>query len=363
MNEVLSKSFVFTLTLCIFGTFAVFALPAEAATAKPTCSLSISYDGKTTQTKSDEEISVLKNTPVTIVWSSKNATKAIDGDRNTIATSGVATVTPVVKTEYEYIFSQGSKKVTCSVEVSVISGTIATKTAVKNGEKINLTGKVIGVKKVVVLVMAEGTTTPTYTTKSLSVKNKKYSFTMPQTLADGNYRIILQTTGTNPVVLATSTLAVGKVAPVAHTALVVKTIPLLSGGMATVGSGVAVAYIQVINIGNKPATVTGFTFKQNGSAPVSAIAGLSIADEAGVARGSIGNMISGSPFTSPSITIPVVTTLAAKESRLFTVRAVVGPTATMNIGQTMVLALQGVIGDAGVQSALPLGGVTWTIVQ
>ena len=74
-------------------------------------------------------------------------------------------------------------------------------------------------------------------------------------------------------------------------------------------------------------------------------------------------MISGSPFTSSSITIPVVTTLAAKESRLFTVRAIVGPTATMNIGQTMVLTLQGVTGDAKVQSALPLAGVTWTIVQ
>lgn len=363
MNIVLSKGFAVTLALCIFSTFALFAQPASAATVKPTCSLSITHDGNTTQTKSQEEITVLKNTLVTINWSSKNATKAIDGDKNTVATSGTATVTPSVKTDYEYTFSQGSKKVTCSVEVNIISGTITTKTVVKNGEKINLTGKVVGVKKVVVVVFADGTTTPAYTTKSLSVKNKKYSFKMPKALADGNYRIVLQTTGATPVVLATSTIAVGKVAPIAQTALVVKTIPLLSGGMAKVGSGVAVAYVQVINVGNKPANLTGFTFAQNGTAPVSAISGLSITDEAGLARGSIGNMISGSPFTSSSITIPVVTTLAAKESRLFTVRAVVGPTATMNIGQTMVFTLQGVTGDAKVQSALPLAGVTWTIVQ
>ena len=151
MNEALSKSFAFTLVLCIFSTFALFAQPASAATTKPTCSLSITHDGITTLTKSKEEITVLKNTPVSIAWSSKNATKAIDGDRNTIATSGTATVTPTVKTEYKYTFSQGSKKVTCSVEVGIISGTITTKTVAKNGEKINLTGKVVGVKKVVVV--------------------------------------------------------------------------------------------------------------------------------------------------------------------------------------------------------------------
>ncbi len=363
MNEVLSKGFAFTLALCIFSTFALFAQPASAATDKPTCSLSITQNGITTKTKSKDKITVLKNTPITIAWSSKNATKAIDGGKDTVATSGNATVIPVAKTKYAYTFSQGSKKVTCSVEVSIISGTITTKTVAKKGEKINLTGKVVGVKKVVVVVFADGTTTPAYTTKSLSVKNKKYSFKIPKALADGNYRIVLQTTGATPVVLATSTLAVGKVAPVAQTALVVKTIPLLSGGLAKVGSGVAVAYVQVINVGNKPANLTGFTFAQNGTAPVSAISGLSITDEAGLARGSIGNMISGSPFTSSSITIPVVTTLVAKESRLFTVRAGVRPTAVMNIGQTMVLSLQGVTGDAKVQSALPLGGVTWTIVQ
>ena len=363
MNHILSKSTAFAIALTVFGTFALFVQPADAATVKPICALTVTHDGKITQTKSKETIMVLKNTPVNIVWSSKNATKAIDSARNTIAPEGTATVTPAVKTKYEYTFSQGSKKVTCSVEVDIISGTITTKTIVKNGEKINLTGKVVGVKKVAVVVYAEGTTTPTYTTKSLSVKNKKYSFKMPKALADGNYRIVLQTIGTNPVVLATSTIAVGKVAPVAQTMLVVKTIPLLNGGMAKVGSGVAVAYIQVINIGTKPANLTGFTFAQNGTAPVSAIAGLSITDEAGLARGSIGNMNSGSPFTSSVITIPITTTLAAKESRLFTVRAVVGPTATMNIGQTMVLSLQGVTGDASVQSALPLSGVTWTIVQ
>ncbi len=363
MNQLFSKTSTFAMVICIVGTFTLFAQPVSAATIKPTCSLSVTHDGITTQTKLKEEITVLKNTPVTIVWASKNATKAVDSDKNVVATSGTSTVTPEVKSKYEYTFSQGSKKVTCSVEVSIISGTITTKTVVKNGEKINLTGKVLGVKKVAVLLFADGTTTPTYTTKSLSVKNKKYSFKMPKALPDGNYRIVLQTTGASPVVLATSTIAVGKVAPVAHTALVVKTIPLLAGGMAKVGSGVAVAYIQVINVGNKPANLTGFTFAQNGTAPVSVISGLSITDEAGLARGSVGNMISGLPFTTSSITIPVITTLAAKESRLFTVRAVVGPTATMNIGQTMVLTLQGITGDAKVQSALPLSGVTWTIVQ
>ena len=363
MNQVLQRISACIITVCVVGGFTPFTPHAEAATVKPTCSLSITHDGKTTQTKSDEEISVLKNTPVTITWSSKNATKAIDGDRNTIATSGTATVTPVVKKDYEYTFSQGSKKVTCSVEVNIISGTIITKSQIKSGEKINLTGKATNVKKVTVLVYAQGSTTPAYTTKSLSVKNKKYSFKMPNTLSDGNYTIVLQTSGVNPVVLATSTIMIGKVASIAQTSLVVKTLPLLGGGMAKVGSGVAVAYIQVINMGTAPANLTGFTFAQTGSAPVFAISGLTITDETGLAKGSIGNMVSGSPFTSSSVTIPITTTLAPKESRLFTARAVVGPTANMQIGKTMVLSLQGVVGNASVQNVLPLPGVTWTIVQ
>lgn len=363
MNQALSKSTAFTIALCLFASFASFAVPAEAATAKPTCTLAFSYDGKTGQTKYDEEISILKNTPITLVWSSKNATKAIDGDRNTVATSGTATVTPAVKSEYAYTFSQGSKKVTCSVEVSIISGTITTKTVAKNGEKINLTGKVTGVKKVAVVVYAEGTTTPAYTTKALSVKNKKYSFKMPKALPDGNYRIVLQTTGTAPVVLASSTLAVGKVQPLAQSHLVVKTIPLLVGGTAKVGSSVAVSYIQVINVGTKPANLTGFTFAQNGTAPVVAIAGMTIKDESGLIQGSVGTMVTGTPFVGTSAAIPVTATLAPKESRLFTARAVVSPTAVANVGQTMSLSLQAITGDAKVQSSLPLAGVTWTIVQ
>lgn len=363
MKNCTTRLTAFGIVICVLASFAVIAPSAEAASAKPTCSLAITHKGVTSQSRSKETISVVKNDTVVLSWTSKNATKAVDAKKNTIATSGTATVTPAVKTKYAYTFSQGSKKVTCTAEVNIISGTITTKTVAKNGEKINLTGKVSGVKKVAVVVYAEGTTTPTYTTKALSVKNKKYSFKMPKVLPDGNYRLVLQTTGASPITLATSTIAVGKVEPIAQTMLIVKTIPLLAGGMAKVGSGVAVAYIQVINVGTKPANLTGFTFRQNGTAPVSAISGLSITDESGLARGSIGNMISGSPFTSSSITIPITTTLAAKESRLFTVRAVVAPTATVSIGQTMVLSLQGVTGDAKVQSALPLSGVTWTIVQ
>ena len=363
MKNFTTRLTAFGIVVGVLASFVVIAPSAEAASAKPTCLLSITHQEVTSQMRSKETITVLKNDTVVLSWTSKNATKAVDVKRNTIATSGTATVTPAVKTKYAYTFSQGSKKVTCTAEVNIISGTITTKTVAKNGEKINLTGKVTGVKKVAVVVYAEGTTTPTYTTKALSVKNKKYSFKMPKVLPDGNYRLVLQTTGASPITLATSTIAVGKVEPIAQTILVVKTIPLLAGGMAKVGSGVAVAYIQVINVGAKPANLTGFTFRQNGTAAVTAIAGMTVTDEAGLARGAIGNMISGTPFVGANVTLPITTTLAAKESRLFTVRAVVAPAATMSIGQTMVLSLQGVTGDVKVQSALPLNGVTWTIVQ
>ena len=192
MNKVLSKSFALTVVVFILGTIVFFAPQASAATVKPTCLITVTHDGVTTLTKSKEEIVVLKNTSVTIAWNSNNATKAIDGNRNIVATSGTATVTPAVKTKYEYTFSQGSKKVTCSLEVNIISGTITTKMVAKNGEKINLTGKVLGAKKVTLVVTAVGTTTPTYTTKALSVKNKKYSFANAENLTNGDKKGIKQ---------------------------------------------------------------------------------------------------------------------------------------------------------------------------
>lgn len=357
--SLLSRLFAFVCLVCVVW-FAS-AQTTLAVTGEPVCSLYYFHNGLVEETKSQARIQVSKNDIVGLLWNARNTSAAIDGNSKKIDSLGSQIITPTRNVSYTYTFSQGSQKVTCGIEIEVVSASITTKSTVKSGVKIILEGKVEGVNKVMVKIFPAGTTTPAYSTKSLTVKNEKFSFRIPKSLPDGNYRIVVQTNAQIPLVLATSTIVVGKAVPVALTTLVIQKIPLLAGGTAKVGSGVAAAYLQVINVGMNPANITGFTFGQYGTAPASVMTGVSITDELGTARGAVGNMISGTPFVGSQIFIPLVTTLAPQESRLFTVRAVVSATALGNVGQTISLALLGLGADARVQSTLPLTSVVWTI--
>lgn len=363
MITLIRNSKILFLSALLVGIFSLCTPPAEAATVQPTCSLYYIHNGVIGVTESDVTIKVIKNDIVGLLWNGINAEAAVDGSDKPIATLGMSVVTPARNETYAYTFRQGSQKVTCSIDIEIVSGSLSMNETFKSGQKVTLTGRAQGVTKVVVAMYKTGDTEPTYTTKSLAVKNEKFSFKMTKTLPDGNYNVVLQTTDSTPVVLATSTVAIGKVAPVALSSLVVQKIPLLSGGTVKAGSGVAVAYLQVINVGTNPARLTGFSFGQVGTAPATLITGVSITDERGVARGSTGNMMSGTPFVGTNVNVPIVTVLAPKESRLFTVRAVVSPLAIANIGQTMSLSLLALTSDARVVSTLPVVGVTWTIGQ
>jgi hypothetical protein len=350
-----------SILLLAVGLFFGLTLTTQAASPEPACSLYYFHQGTFLETKTKASIQVVKNEFVGLLWNGTNVSTGIDGNNKTILPLGFEIVKPTRDGTYAYTFSQGNEQVVCSLSIDVIAGSLSTKSTAKSGERITLAGTAEGVKRVAVVVYPLGSTKSVYTTKSLAVKNEKYSFRMPKALKDGTYRLELQTTDRVPQLLATSTITVGKASPVALTTLVVQKIPLLAGGTVKAGSGVAVAYLQVINVGAVPAKLTGFLLGQVGSAPASVIAGVSITDELGTARGSVGNMISDTPFVGTNVSVPLSTTLAPKESRLFTVRAVVASTATANVGQTVSLALLGLTADAHIQSTLPLYGVTWTI--
>lgn len=361
MNTFVRNSKTIFLSLLFVGIFALCIAPAEAATIQPTCSLYYIHNGVISVTQSDVTIKVIKNDIVGLLWNGINASTAVDGSGKSVATLGMSIVTPASDEVYAYTFSQGGQKVSCSIEIEIVSGSLSINDVFKSGQKLSLTGRAQGVEKVVVAIYKTGDAAPTYKTKSLSVKNEKFSFKMTKALPDGSYTVVLQTTDNAPVALATSTVTIGKVAPVALSSLVVQKIPLLSGGTVKAGSGVAVAYLQVINVGTNPARLTNFSFGQAGNAPATLITGVSITDELGVARGSAGNMMSGTPFVGTNVNVPIVAVLAPKESRLFTVRAIVSPLAVANIGQTMSLSLLSLTSDARVVSALPVSGVVWTI--
>ncbi|MBY0538020.1 hypothetical protein K2P47_01325 [Patescibacteria group bacterium] len=363
MKKISTAALTLVLPLLALSAFLVGVPQTEAATTDPACTLYIIHNNQVSETKSQINIQVAKNDFVGLIWYGMNVTSAVDTDAKTVPTLGAQIILPTRDKSYSYTFSNGVKNVTCNIDIEVISGSVSTKSTAKSDEKFTLTGKVEGATKAVIAFYAPGATTPIYTTKAVTLKREKFSFKMPKALVDDTYHIVLQTTDAKPIVLATSTITVGKPKPVAQTTLVVQTVPLLSGGVVKVGRGVAVAYLQVINVGTTPAQLTDFTFGQVGTAPTTAIVGVSINDELGLSKGSVGNMVSGTPFTGNKVVIPVPVTLAAKESRLFTVRAVVGANATANIGQTMLLSLQSITGNAKIQSSLPVNGVTWTIGQ
>lgn len=351
------------LPMLVLGAFLVAAPSVEAATVDPACTLYIIHNGQVSETKSEITIPVAKNDFIGLIWYGMNVSSAVDSDAKTVPTLGAQIILPTSDESYAYTFSNGTKNVTCSLDIEVISGSVSNKSTAKSDEKFALTGKVEGVSKAVLAFYGPGATTPVYTTNAVTIKNKKFTFKMPKALRDDTYRIVLQTTDVKPIVLATSTITVGKPKPVAQTTLVVQTVPLLSGGVVKVGRGVAVAYLQVINVGTTPAQLTEFVFNQVGTAPTTAIAGVSINDELGLSKGSVGNMVSGTPFVGSKVVVPVPVTLAAKESRLFTVRAVVGANAVANIGQTMSISLQSITGNTKIQSIMPVNSVIWTIGQ
>jgi hypothetical protein len=363
----MKKSSVAVLTLVlpflVMGALVVTAPSTEAATNDPACMLYLIHNGQVSETKSEISVQVAKNDFIGLIWYGMNVTAAVNNDAKTVPTLGAQINLPTRDESYSYTFSNGTQDVTCSLDIEVISGSVANKSTAKSDEKFTLTGNVEGVSKAVSAFYVPGATTPAYTTKAVTLKSEKFTFKMPKALPDNTYRIMLQTTDAKPIVLATSTITVGKPKPVAQTTLVVQTVPLLSGGVVKVGQGVAVAYLQVINVGITPAQLTEFVFNQVGTAPATTIVGVSINDELGLSKGSVGNMVSGTPFVGTRVAVPVPVTLAAKESRLFTVRAVVGANATAHIGQTMSLSLQSITGNAKIQSIMPVNGVTWTIGQ
>ncbi len=349
--------------LLLVAAFALFSQQANAAGSNPTCSLYTIHNGAISITQSEDTIKVKKNEIVGLLWNGVNASTAVDSDNNTVALLGFKILTPTRDVSYAYTFSLGSQKVTCRINIELISGSLSTSQKIKSGEKITFSGRAEGVEKVIAVVYPQGSTTALYTTKSLPVKNNKFSFKMPKALPDGNYTIAITTSGVSPIVLATSTVAVGVIVQKNDTTLIVQTVPLLSGGVVKLGRGVATMYLQVINIGSNPANLTGFSFGEIGSAPAASVVGVTITDELGLSNGSVGNMLSGSPFVGSTVNVPLLASLAPRESRLFTVRAVIAPTGIQYLGTQLTMVLSGISGNARVQSALPLSGVTWTIAQ
>lgn len=164
---------------------------------------------------------------------------------------------------------------------------------------------------------------------------------------------------TTPTTVATS-------APASSTEAIlkVKLVPLLSGGLAKTGTSVPVSYLQITNTGKGYATLTGFTIKQNGSAPAeSIIVGLTTIDDKGGLRGSVGGADGTVLFTNASALVPVNIELAPGQMRLFTIKAALGTNAASHLGKNLMIDVTSVETNAKVQGSFPIRGTTWTLAN
>jgi hypothetical protein len=338
-------------------------LAANVPSADPSCSLYYFHDNSFLETKSLAELSIVKNNFVGLLWNGTNIIDASDIQGKKISALGFEIIKPTKDVTYSYTFYRGSQKVTCSLSITVLSGDFSVKDTYKSGEKITVAGNVIGTNKVIVDFNSTSKNSPVYTTKTIIAKNEKFKLKMPKVLPDGKYMMVLKTADTAATVIATSSVTVGKVKVAPASSLVVQNVPLLSGGTVKAGNELPIAYLQIINIGENPATINGLSFRQVGNASVSTIAKLSITDQYDTLNGFVGSGTSVSPFLGDTAKVPTQITLASKESRLFTVRAVVSANAATNMGRSISLALLSLESNSTITSALPIYNPLWTIIQ
>ncbi|MBP9771860.1 MAG: hypothetical protein KBD16_02975 [Candidatus Pacebacteria bacterium] len=345
--------------------FTVFTPRATNATSnKLTCSLSVTTPTGETTMHAEKDVLLKKGDVIEIEWESTNAKKAVDGKGDTIALSGSATSSPQKNTTYSYRFSSGSKKVMCTVSVVIASGSITKSSLSSDASKPTLSGKATGVKTVQVVVYKEDTTKPLYTSKSIKVKRGSWKVKVSKKLPDGAYDVVVRgpkDMGLNT--LATGTLVIGDddAGTSSATTLVVKSVPLLSGGIARGGSSVAVSYLQVINVGKEMATLKSFALKQNGSASTQSIITLTSTDDIGTSKSSTGGAEGSTPFKNGIASVPTNATIAAGETRLFTIKAVLTSNVSSHIGKQLMIDVAGVTANASVKGAFPIRGTTWTI--
>lgn len=322
---------------------------ASAASKKPTCELTVTTPKGKTTVRDEKTISVSSGDSVTIAWETKNATKVLSG-KTEVEEEGSETVT-ITKSETRTLtVSSGKKKETCEVTLAVTGATLSTSALGTKDKK--LSGTAEGTKEVKIYVTKDGK--KVYTSKDLKVKKGKWSTTMKKALPEGTYTLEIKGDKGIGTMLST-TLTVGKATT--GGAVSASLVPLLMGGTARANESAPVFYLKLQNTSKAPVTISGVTMRQAGSAPTAAISHLTIIDEKGGSSGNSGT----NAFKNGSARIPTSATLAPGEMRLFTMRAVMSPSALSYFGTQVALELTGIESSAGVSGKFPIRGTTLTI--
>jgi len=336
-----------------------------AAQKSPTCALTATIEGNELKLKNKSTLLLHKGIELKIAWTSQNTRSAYDNRSDTIETSGYATSTVTRNEVHKYTFRNNQKKVDCEFRVKTASGVITTTRLDRISIKSVIEGTFKSQRRVLIELQKVGSTNVVYKSAYKTVRGNRWSIKLPSKLTDGDYIVTLRGDSKAAYnILATSSLQIGD--PMITTtsqpsSLVVQVVPLLLGGTARAGVTVPIIYLQLINIGSATATLSGFTLRQNGNATTNSIVGLSVADDTGLYKNSVGTLAQPIVFVNNEATVPILANIAPKETRLYTLKASTLPGNYLNVGKQLKLDVIGVAPAPLVRATFPIIGTTWTV--
>ncbi len=360
VTTIQSKKLLLALAL-----FAVLGIPSttQAAYTGPVCILWTQTSAGSVVAAGDSEVMLNKGEDITMYWLSANATAAQDSRGDSIPVSGKTVKSPTKKTTYTYTFTKGSREIECSVVVHPVDVSVTKSTLTTLSTKPTISGTAKYTNTVSFELFKAGVKKPVYESETIKVVDGDWKHKVTETLPKGSYSLVLYgTDGLKLNTVSKQTLTIGSTAVVdtGASTVVVESIPLLNGGVAKKNQTVTLSYLQVLNVGLQPVTITGIKMKQTGSASTDAIVTLFAVDDTELHKGQIGN-IGTSPFKSSEALIPITLTIKPKETRLFTLKALLGSNLSNETGETIKMVVSGVESRSSVKGAFPIKGVTWTI--
>jgi len=254
---------------------------------------------------------------------------------------------------------------------TVVSASVDSSSLTSTSSKPIISGMATSTEKIKITIQKEGSKKILYTKSTVKVKDGVWKIPVSKKLYDGTYEVKIYNPKSTSRTLATSTLIVNTkktskstTVPKGATTFVVQSVPLLFGGTIHAGTSVPVSYLQVINIGKEPTTLKGFGVKQNGSASAQAIIGLTVVDDKGGSRGSIGGVEGSTPFVNGVAFAPVPDVVFAPgQMKLFTIKAVLTKNVSAYLGKQLMIDVTSVDTNASIQAKLPIRGTTWTIAN
>lgn len=231
--------------------------------------------------------------------------------------------------------------------------------------KPTLKGTAGGASSLFISVYKDGSTTTVFASKAIKVTKGKWKSKIATKLTDGKYKVVIYADKNSPsTIIGRETITIGtQIVDHARTdaMLVVVPVPLLLGGTARSGMTVPVSYLQIINLGKETTSLDGFTVKQTGTLSTDAIVGFVAVDDSETAHGNVDNTSDKPLFKDGSATVPLELSLLPGQTRLVTIKAILGERASHSPGMQLKINITGIVTDAGVRNTFPIRGTTWTM--